>query len=403
MSKNSNHHSTIPKNLVIIIDLPLLRTSTEASLDVQERLLTVTSEKPAKYRLELPLSYRVDPDRGNAKFDSKKRKLTVTLPVIAEDKINDPIDSGVESDHGSPSVEATADTESSDMSENRELITEIGEHCDSTGDTEDSVITDDAFLSSSIRYTLPQFTCNIYDNTLAITVHVKNVDANSIKHKFLMNKCGIHVVFSSIGAGFFPMYYALCFKIQDGAFEDETIGVEPWDNNIVFTTGLRDIQDLESYHVGVDEEFMERKDLPNVVCLDKKFEGLERESINGHRKIEVIQESDEIVVNIKTNQEDSDDENFEREREDLQKCRSVSESSGDEQIGNGGRCRGILKYSRSAFSRSVSESSIDDATGIASSMDFNYDSVQEVNSESDCNSLKKTVRFNDVVSRQLYR
>ncbi|XP_015111732.1 protein kintoun [Diachasma alloeum] len=415
-SKNSKLNSTIPKNLVIIIDLPLLRSSSDATLDVQERLLTVTSEKPAKYRLELPLSYRVDPDHGNAKFDPKKRKLTVTLPVIRELKIIDPIDdSGVESDHGSPPLESSVDkAESSDeSSENTtELITEIreiSEPCETNGETEDSVVTGDSILSSNIRYSLPQFTCNIYDNTLAVTVHVKNVDANSIKHKFLANQSGIHLAFSSVGAGFFPMYYALCLKIRDHAFGDETVGVEPWDNNVVFTVGLRNVDGVESYRVGIDEEFMERKDLPHVVNLDKKFESLEGDdmNINGHRKIEVIPERDEVVVNVKAQHGDSDDEeNFEGEEEkfNLQKYRSVSESSGDEVCGSSGsRCRGILKYRRSNFSRSVSESSIDDTAGLASSIDFNYDSVQEVNSESDCCSLKKTVRFNDVVSRQLYR
>ncbi|XP_063972006.1 protein kintoun [Diachasmimorpha longicaudata] len=414
-SKNSKLNATIPKKLVIIIDLPLLTSSNDATLDVQERLLTVTSDKPAKYRLELPLSYRVDPDNGNAKFDPKKRKLTVTLPVIRELKSIDAIDdSGVESDHGGLLESNANKVESSDkLGENiTELITQNGDVdklCGTNGETEDSVVIGDAFLRVDIKYSLPQFTCNIYDNTLAITVHVKNVDANSIKHKFLVNRSGIHIAFSSVGAGFFPMYYALCFKIRDDVLVDDTVGVEPWDNNVVFTVALKNVDDVECYHVGVDEEFMERKDLPHVVNLVKKIESLECDdvNINGHRKIEVIPERDEIVVNINTQHGDSDDEeNFEsREKNfNLQKYRSVSESSGDEICSSSGsRCRGILKHRRSNFSRSVSESSIDDTAGLASSIDFNYDSVQDLNSESDCCSLKKTVRFNDVVSRQLYR
>lgn len=133
------------------------------------------------------------------------------------------------------------------------------------------------------------------------------------------------------------------------------------------------------------------------------------------KTIEVIAEGEDIVINIQSNNLDSDDEedhepsdrsSRKKERKPgLSKTRSVSESSGDELPSSNASSvsKGILKSRRSTFSRSVSESSIDDTTGLVSSMDFQYDSIHDINSESDCSSFKKSVRFNDVVSRQLYR
>lgn len=70
-----------PKEIVVTINVPLLKKVTDASLDVAERTLLLESKKPA-YRLELPLAYPVDEERGEAKFNKQKGQLTVTLPVL---------------------------------------------------------------------------------------------------------------------------------------------------------------------------------------------------------------------------------------------------------------------------------------------------------------------------------
>ncbi|XP_067847940.1 protein kintoun isoform X2 [Heptranchias perlo] len=73
--------STRPKELVVTIDLPLLKSAEDACLDVTEKLLRLESQKPA-YKLDLPLPYPVDEDLGSAKFNKSKRQLVVTLPVV---------------------------------------------------------------------------------------------------------------------------------------------------------------------------------------------------------------------------------------------------------------------------------------------------------------------------------
>lgn len=70
-----------PKEIVVTIDLPLLKSVTEANLEVEEKRLLLESETPA-YRLELPLAYSVDEEKGEAKFNKQKGQLTVTLPVL---------------------------------------------------------------------------------------------------------------------------------------------------------------------------------------------------------------------------------------------------------------------------------------------------------------------------------
>lgn len=133
--------------------------------------------------------------------------------------------------------------------------------------------------------------------------------------------------------------------------------------------------------------------------------------------VDVQAEDDGVVISISSNQLDSDDEGGQDStdsaeprqiRRHVAKARSVSESSGDElpsnECGSGSFSKGILKSRRTHnFSRSVSESSADENGMPASSVDCHSDSVQDVNSESDCSSLKKTVRFNDVVLRRLFR
>ncbi|XP_064784751.1 protein kintoun [Oncorhynchus masou masou] len=70
-----------PKEIVITIDLPLLRSVADADLDVTERLVSLESKKPA-YRLEVPMAYPVDEKKGEAKFNKQKKQLVVTLPVL---------------------------------------------------------------------------------------------------------------------------------------------------------------------------------------------------------------------------------------------------------------------------------------------------------------------------------
>ncbi|KAL6261750.1 hypothetical protein P5V15_006839 [Pogonomyrmex californicus] len=443
LSRDAKMFATIPKRLVITVDLPLLKSANDATLDIHEWALTLKSEKPAKYLLDLPLPHPVDGDNGNAKFDPKYKKLIVTLPVI---RPTIPVDGisrvncEIDSDQNGP---VTSKDDEKNLSNNKiELVKECESTCENVEFDKENKLTDkcedtalrtsntteiaDEFMNPSVKYNLPAYTCNIYNNQLAIIINVKNVNPDAIRHKILDNNVGIHILLTSVGAGFFPQYYSLCFKIENGCIEPETLTIEPWDNNVVFSITVNNIEDVTQYFVGVDMEFMERKDLPTAASFTNKFKELmcsTKDEPQVERQISVQPQDDGVVINIHPNQQDSDDEEEQESCEArvvkrqekkhvIEKARSVSESSGDELASNSSNSsarlsKGILKSRRARdFSRSMSESSADENSLPASCTDYNYDhydSIHDVNSESDCSSLKKTVRFNDVVSRQLFR
>ncbi|KAL3968892.1 GMP reductase [Sarotherodon galilaeus] len=70
-----------PKEIVVTVDLPLLKSVKDTSLEVKEKQLLLETKKPA-YRLELHLAYPVDEDKGEAKFSKQRGQLIVTLPVL---------------------------------------------------------------------------------------------------------------------------------------------------------------------------------------------------------------------------------------------------------------------------------------------------------------------------------
>ncbi|XP_066586259.1 protein kintoun [Prorops nasuta] len=445
-TKDAKLHAAMPKKLVIVIDLPLLSRASDASLDVQERYLHLTSETPAKYQLHLPLSYSVDADEGDAKFDSKLKKLTVTLPVVHQviSLTDGKEDSGVDSDHDAPQIVTSSDPNDNISQEEPDLelttesvkcdhsskIIELSDKQRDTIECEDITLRTKElqepvapFMIPKIKYNLPTFTCNIYNNQLAITVNVKNADPDSISHRILDNNIGIHILLTSIGAGFFPLYYSICLKLEDNTLNPNNVSIEPWDNNVVFTIEIVNPENLSRYYVGLDEEIMEHKDLPVARTFQNELEELmAMPEEQPDQNVKVKMEDGNVVISINQenrNQLDSDDEEenqntvvrTKKERKHQgrkSKLRSVSESSGDELTCSnnssiGGRSKGILKSRSSNFSRSYSESSADESLFHASSLDFHDDFAHDFNSESDCSSLKKTVRFNDVVSRKLFR
>ena len=61
--RDAKMNSTIPKELVIEVQLPLLKSSADIILDVTQKSISLVSEKPAKYKLDLllPLTRYLNP------------------------------------------------------------------------------------------------------------------------------------------------------------------------------------------------------------------------------------------------------------------------------------------------------------------------------------------------------
>ncbi|KAM9292045.1 protein kintoun [Morus bassanus] len=73
--------SPVPRELVVTVELPLLRSAAQAELEIRGRELRLDSQRPA-YRLRLRLPYDVDESGGRAAFHKAQRRLLVTLPVV---------------------------------------------------------------------------------------------------------------------------------------------------------------------------------------------------------------------------------------------------------------------------------------------------------------------------------
>ena len=83
-------NATIPNELSIRIDLPLIRSTDDVTLDVTAKKLFLISETPAKYKLSIDLPFTIDEFSGNAKFDQSKRQLLINLPIVKTKTITVP-------------------------------------------------------------------------------------------------------------------------------------------------------------------------------------------------------------------------------------------------------------------------------------------------------------------------
>ncbi|KAJ8341668.1 hypothetical protein SKAU_G00339590 [Synaphobranchus kaupii] len=117
-----------PKEIIITIDLPLLKSAEKADLNVTEKFIVLESLKPS-YRLELPLAYPVDENKGGAKFNKIKKQLTITLPVLP---LKNPLNIEANSQHLASDVvsgEHSSDyiTQSEDIGGGHEPASELSE------------------------------------------------------------------------------------------------------------------------------------------------------------------------------------------------------------------------------------------------------------------------------------
>lgn len=325
----------------------------------------------------------------------------------------------------------------------------------------------EAFLDSNVNYILPSFTFNQIDEILAFTLHVKNVDPSSIiiDRKNLLNIA--HIKFSSIGAGFFPIHYSFCVKFPSQHAEIfREITAEAWDNNVIFQFELNNY-DFPAYEAGLNEEDLASYEVAERLVAHHPMTSQGQDIEDDSLSIEVRSNTEtELVIEVARKDSDSDskprnetsndevsedvfdeqkaadgvkrqtkkamrkrnkkmrsmsesycdqlkvineldslnlDENEAKERK---KARNMSESSDDHEVGSGDaphqnrqQYKSILKHSSLS---ECNESSMDDhqVKGFYSlSADFGICASHDSMSE----SCKKSVRFSDIIKRQLFR
>lgn len=397
--KESKLNTTIPKELVVEVDLPLLKSADDIILDVTEKTVQLISEKPAKYKLDLTLPYHVGKD-GNAKFDKALGKLWITLPVQKRNIIRRDFpreDSGVDSD--SYPVSPQSEEESLEKT----TLDKVRENKHSVKSVQQFRT---MFLDDETQYSLPEYTSHVFDNTIAFTLHVKNVDSESLK--ILINEVNksVHVKFVSVSPSFYQLHYAFMLKLPVKEIQKDSVSVEVWDNNVILKVPFDNCDnECTWFSVGLSEQelqkrFLEEPHILNAIHKQKSTISESKNDVNSCTEDATTQ----ITKPQSISSSADDSTHFKDEGINYGSC--YYESSGDELSGSLSPCRSILKRNsqRKAFSRSISESSLDDCIGSLDHEGLDIPIPEDNKHEAEMStSLKKTVRFNDVVSKQLYR
>ncbi|XP_075969412.1 PIH1 domain-containing protein Nop17-like [Anticarsia gemmatalis] len=388
-NKDCKQYSAIPSKIVVEVYLPLLSSTQDCTLDVEEKSLSLTSVKPAKYKFDITLPYSVNDECGTAKFDKSKHMLIVTLPVIKKDLSNHndntnslKVDSGVESDNNSGS-------QSDEDYQHSKLVTEISSTpADAVAVPEPCSLVNnntDTFLDSSLGYILPPYTHNVLDDIVAFTFHVKNTEPESVQVKNDGNE--IYIKFTTVGAGFVPVHYAAIITFDDDVKFDNVSG-EAWDNNVILQLELSG-NVPQKFSIGLSKESLtcEYFDVSQVKKTKPEEKMEENEVEDVAPVVEVTNLGMETNIVVSSNHEEYDEDDIE----------SPTSEDRDIVFTDSGMCvngaKSILR--KPNMMRSFSESSAGD---IASSMDYiSSDCIPEES------SLKKTVRFNDVIAKQFYR
>ena len=216
---------TCPKELVVEVELPLLKSAAPVTLDIFEKRLVLQSTEQAKYKLDIALPYAVDENEGCAKFDKAKRKLIITLPVIPALTETKPMlnDCG--------SVDGQEANDDQDQAGNRNGVQVTGEKPliemiglqesseDATGEEDPATPGDlnskeaaNAQLQQTepdVPHSMPEFSYNQTDETFTIIMQISNVQPRSVMVTCLDKKM-MQLRAVSVGQGGFPIYYCLC-------------------------------------------------------------------------------------------------------------------------------------------------------------------------------------------------
>lgn len=154
-------------------------------------------------------------------------------------------------------------------------------------------------LDASKEFVLPHFTYNRFENIVAFTLHVKNVEPESLV--VTNTDTSYQCTFSTLGSGYVPAYYAFYFEIpaDSQARIMYTPQTEAWENNVVVQLTLSAADTFRSYRCG-----RQSADCTDFVCGDKKLHGtrkaVEAESCASNQlQIETAITKKELQIEIK--------------------------------------------------------------------------------------------------------
>ena len=278
--------SNRPSEIVVEIDLPLVKSAASVDLDIFEKKLVLTNTKYAKYKLELNLPYPVDEDKGSAKFDKGKKRLSVTLPVLPPPKEELPdiksnsliCELSSEESRGDEGKDHASDPENIEETPklngtSEEIPTENGE--DQTVTTEEKqpvaeeLPQEEKLHATSepipippppkISYNFPSnFDFQQDDESISFVINLRNVSRDDKSFTFSAHGCEGEML--SVGAGGFPMQYSFVVQFEDDYILDpDSCYVSQSPVNIAITMIKSDmaIGMWQKFKVGMDTDHLE--------------------------------------------------------------------------------------------------------------------------------------------------
>lgn len=314
-----------------------------------------------------------------------------------------------------------------------------------------------SFFDGSVNYQLAPFTYNRFQNIVAFTLHVKNVEPDSIAT--ISDTNSVSLKFTSIGSGYFPVHYAFYFD-TDSTRIKATPCPEAWDNNLVIQIELDATDEFHTYRAGLS-----RMDCTEFTCEQSRERKMSSRSdddgfvADGENiVVETVLTEKQVQIEVRNKDFDSDEQrpvavkqkkskksnkknrsfseshcdDLKAEQEEQQqqeqkqqppekiangnlngicfqhvsivKSRTFSESSNDDHHSEMFPLKGILKR-HSLYDRQSSEcSTTDEHHGFSCSVDAGIGSFTSIPEERDrelSESVRKTVRFDKQLCRKL--
>lgn len=271
-------NALLPKEMIVEIELPLLKSIQQTQLDVQTNSVKLHSEKP-NYELFLNMPYEVNPLDGAAKFDADTRVLRLELKVrkkappssIADEPQPKPTNliNGTSDQRTANSNSLPADEVKCSTSEGGSRPSTSSDESSDFGFASEKSI-GSRFLDANVKYKLPAFDCNRLHHKLAFTMHVKNVSPGSFDYEIFDKRDGFWVKFCSLGGGYFPMFFAVCVVFEAGVEAVVSLEHSVEDEKVFVYVKLKnDFSPLE-YWVGVDRQRLEKhyQNEPDAVAIE---------------------------------------------------------------------------------------------------------------------------------------
>jgi len=236
---------------------------------------------------------------------------------------------------------------------------------------------------------------------MVFTINVRNVKVDSLQKAILKDEKGYQLTFHTVGQGFVPFHYGFCLAFDfsgPGSCALDDLEIEIWDNNMILQMSMPKAG-CTGYQVGIcDTDLGDFLPLPRLEAVKEKC------FLLGKKKSQETKELDS---------DDSTEETNEKERHssgesiDSAVCFSTPTSPTKSEsphrflvipsdFGQKSDCnlRGILRRTRG-----YSETNVD-FLRMASPAESENSTIAEEDTEV---KPKKSVRFNEVVQRQIYR